>query len=135
MPLGPGASSDDVEAEDAACRIWMAAILKVICRGSGSILTGCSDLMGRSISSSIANSMLSASDSLISCATCKKNHNTALHGRTPKPALSVHATSFLPGGNYTSLPATASTTGSEALMSLILPVLVTPPMGEDPSTT
>ena len=69
------------------------------------------------------------------CATCKKNHNTALHGRTPKPALSVHATSFLPGGNYTSLPATASTTGSEALMSLILPVLVTPPMGEDPSTT
>ena len=69
------------------------------------------------------------------CATCKKNHNTVLHGRTPHPTFSVHATSFVPGGNYASLPATASTTGSEALMSPILPVLVTPPMGEDLSNT
>ena len=69
------------------------------------------------------------------CATCKKNHNTALHGRTPNPAFSVHATSFVPGGNYASLPSTVSTTGSAGLMSQILPALLTPPVGEDQSTT
>ena len=69
------------------------------------------------------------------CATCKKNHSTALHGRTPNPAFSVHATSFVPGGNYASLSATALTTGSVALMGPILPALLTPPAGEDPSTT
>ena len=69
------------------------------------------------------------------CATCGKNHDTVLHGRTPHPIFSVHATSFVPGGNYASLPATASTTGSEALMSPIFPALVTLPEGEDSSTT
>ena len=68
------------------------------------------------------------------CSTCNKNHNTVLHGRSPHPSFNVHATSFVPGGNNAFLPATASTTGSEALMSPIYLTLVTPPIGEDPST-
>ena len=70
--LGPGASSEDVEAEDGGCLIVMAAILKVNWRGSGSIFTGLSILTGRaagfSSSSPLStmNSALSTSDSLTS---------------------------------------------------------------------
>ena len=53
------------------------------------------------------------------CTICKRNHHTALHGRTPNPAFNVHASSFVPGGNNASLPSTASTTGSATLMSPI----------------
>ena len=69
------------------------------------------------------------------CSTCGKGHNTMLHRRSPPPNFSVHAASFVPGGNHASLPATASTPGSEAFMSPILPALVTPPGVEDSSTT
>ena len=68
------------------------------------------------------------------CSTCNKGHNTMLHGRSP-PIFDSNASSFGPGENYDSLLETASTTGSEACISPILPTLPTLSQGQDSTTT
>ena len=65
------------------------------------------------------------------CQLCKKGHNTLLHGRTP---MNVHAQTFTPGGTNSSLPETASTTSSEALIQPIFPATGSTPQGGNLST-
>ena len=68
------------------------------------------------------------------CSTCNKGHNTMLHGRSA-PIFDSNASPFVPGEIYDSHLETASTTGSEACISPILPTLPTLSQGQDSTTT